>query len=112
MTSSTRIFWIAFSASCVIFFAPLAVEEPRGLGLDKLIHSAIFAVLYLLAIRAYASYQTRVVIFLCAYAYAIEIVQGTLLSTRRFDYLDIVFDVFGLLVVVLAISFRNALRQK
>ncbi|MDP3993493.1 MAG: hypothetical protein Q8P75_00740 [bacterium] len=93
------LFWVEFLVSAGLFFAPITVAERTGLGLDKLVHVALFAGLLYLGDRGYRGNKIALIMLLALYALAVEFIQGGLLPYRSFDVWDIVAGWMGLLAM-------------
>ncbi len=95
------IFWSAFSVSLPLFFYPFRVHEGLGLGLDKVVHFGIFAVLGFYGFRSYENKIYHTATLLAVYAFVIEFVQGAYLPSRNSDLYDAIAGCIGLGVVFL-----------
>ncbi len=89
-------FWVLFGTSAVLFFSPIQLDEHTGLGLDKLVHAGLFALLLYLAWRGFSKQRTAAFILLLAYGVAVELIQGRYIPHRHFDLFDILADWIGL----------------
>ena len=95
------LFWLAFFVSAGLLFAPITVAERTGLGLDKLVHVALFAGLFYLGDRGYHGdkrNRTKLIMLLAGYAVAVEFGQRAS-GFRSFDTWDIVAGWMGLLAM-------------
>ena len=88
-------------ASLVLFLYPFQVREGQGLGLDKVVHFAIFAILGLYGFRSYAGKHYHVFVLLFSYAFVIEYIQGHFIPHRSLDWYDAVAGALGLSVIFL-----------
>ena len=95
-------FWIVWAASLVLFMVPFSMAQADGIGLDKLYHLMIFGVLMFLAVHAFSKSKIQTLLFISAYALAVELIQGWLLPWRAFDMYDLLAGVTGALVVFLS----------
>lgn len=99
--NSKAIFWSAWLASLVLFLYPFQVQEGLGLGLDKVVHFMIFAVLGFYGFSSYDNKIYHTFVLLAVYAFVIEYIQGTYLTSRKFDLYDAVAGGIGLVVIFL-----------
>jgi|SRR3989344_5952935 len=98
------LFWVVFFVSAVLFFAPIGVEERVGLGLDKVVHLAIFAGLFYLGDRGYRGdkgNRIKLIILLASYAVGVEFIQGSFIAHRSFDIWDMAAGWLGLFLASL-----------
>jgi len=98
------LFWILFLMSAVAFFTPLQVQENTGLGLDKIVHIGLFAVLTLLGVLSYKKAAMPVILLLFFYVFASELIQKNYIPHRSFDVYDILADCVGVVLGLLIIS--------
>ena len=94
-------FVAALAVNLLVLYAPRVPAPPTGdVGLDKLVHGAVFALLVLTGLRAglRAGWFVPVVV---AHALASELVQELLLAQRHGDAWDAVADLAGVTLGVL-----------
>ena len=101
LTNKKTIFWLVWAMSLVLFLVPVSVERTEGIGLDKVYHSLIFALLMYLAQKAFIKNKVILLGVLSSYALSIELVQGLILPWRSFDVYDLLAGLVGLLVIFL-----------
>ena len=95
------IFWSAFASSLVLFFYPFPVHEGLGLGLDKVVHFSVFAILGFYGFRSYQNKIYHTLTLLALYTFVIEYIQGKYLLNRSLDLYDAIAGCIGLGVIFL-----------
>ena len=96
-------FWLAFTASLLLFFTPVPTGGRDEFDLDKVMHIAVFFTLILTARFAYPNKKIVFAVILVVYAFVSEFIQGRYLPLRHFDWYDIAADLIGLAAGLLAI---------
>ena len=99
--NSKIVFWYAWTASLVLFLYPFQVQKGLGLGLDKVVHFTIFAILGFYGVKSYREKIYHTLVLLAVYALVIEIIQGRFLPGRMLDWYDAVAGIIGLWVIYL-----------
>jgi VanZ family protein len=100
------IFWTIFGVSGVAFFSPISVQEPIGLGLDKIVHVILFAALMISGAVAFPKKIVFVSAMLLVYTFSTEIIQGNFIPHRSFDVFDIMADCIGIMMGAILIEMR------
>ncbi len=96
------VFGVALAVNLLVLYAPRVPAPPTAdVGLDKVVHVAVFALLVLTGLRAglRARWFVPVVV---GHALASELVQELLLAQRAGDAWDAVADLAGVALGVLA----------
>jgi hypothetical protein len=91
------LFGVALAAQLVLLYWPRAVQPAGDLPWDKLVHAAIFGLVYLTGVRAGLPWRAWLVVSL-VHAPVSEVLQDALLPHRSGDPYDALADAFGVLV--------------
>jgi len=105
MSKSRIVFWLLFATSAVLFFSPIQVQEQTGLGLDKIVHVALFAIMAYFGTKAFRDKRFQTSIFLFAYALAVEFIQTAFIAHRSGDWLDAFAGTAGIITVNLVYNY-------
>ena len=91
------VFWTAF----VLIASLMPVHPPGKLPAqsDKLVHVIFFALLYYFWTKTGLFRSISLLVYLVFFGIIIEILQGILPFGRHFDWLDVLADFFGIILV-------------
>ncbi len=92
---------VAVAVQLVVLYAPSSPADPRFAGADKVVHVLVFLVPVTVALLAGGPLRLVVGVF-AAHAVVSEVVQGAALTARSGDALDVVADLVGVGLGVLA----------
>ena len=102
MKKDRVIFWLVMLGSAVLFFAPIGAEEHTGLGLDKLVHVALFAMLGDFAFLAFRAKRLKISLALLSYAIIVELIQTWFIPHRTGDWKDVAAGAAGIILINLS----------